>query len=339
MKHMTRLSLTAACFGMLLMILDSKTAVSAAREGLELCIRTVIPSLFPFFVISSWMTPLLLGCRNPLLRPLGRITGIPAGAESLLLVGFLGGYPTGAACVAEAFRSGRLPRQDAQRMMVFCSNAGPSFLFGILGSLFPRPWMIWLLWGIQIASALICGILLPGGRSRHCRMTDETHTSLPAALTLALRSMALVCGWVILFRVILGFGDRWLFWLLPPEWTVLLSGILELTNGCCSLPGICGVGNRFLMASLLLSFGGLCVAMQTASVTENLSFRLYLPGKLLQCAVSLILSLAAQGILPEGIKLPPFMFPLLTAAFIGLCFLIPRAKKEKSSSIPGALGV
>lgn len=339
MKQMARIRLTSASLGMLLMILDSKTAVAAAREGLELCIRTVIPSLFPFFVISSWMLPLLLGSRNPLLRPIGRITRIPEGAESLLLVGFLGGYPTGAACVAEAFRSGRLPRQAAERMMVFCSNAGPSFLFGIVGGLFPSSWITWILWGIQIVSALVCGILLPGGPGGHCIAAKETHSSLPAALTQAIRSMVLVCGWVILFRVMLGFGDRWLFWLLPPEWSVLVSGVLELTNGCCSLPGICGVGSRFVMASLLLSFGGLCVAMQTASVTDGLSFRLYLPGKLLQCALSLILSLGVQWILPEGIKLSPVIFLTLTATVIGLYFLLSPAKKEKSSSIPGALGV
>ncbi len=339
MKHMARISLTAACFGMLLMILDSKTAVAGAREGLELCIRTVIPSLFPFFVISSWMTPLLLGSKNPLLMPLGRIIRIPAGAESLLLVGFLGGYPTGALCVAEAFRRGRLSRQDAERMMVFCSNAGPSFLFGIVGGMFPRNWMVWLLWGIQIVSALVCGILLPGGADGQVTLPEETHSSLPAALAQALRSMASVCGWVVIFRVLLGFLDRWLFWVLPPEWSIVLSGVLELTNGCCSLPAVCGIGSRFLLASVLLSFGGLCVAMQTASVTEGLSFRLYLPGKLLQSAVSLMLSLAAQVLLPDGVKLPMMLFLLLPSAIFALYFLRSGAKKEKSSSIPVKLGV
>ena len=34
--------------GMLVLILDAKTALAGAKEGIQLCLYTVIPSLFPF---------------------------------------------------------------------------------------------------------------------------------------------------------------------------------------------------------------------------------------------------------------------------------------------------
>ena len=43
----------AAVAGMLAMILDSRIALSAAAEGVQLCISTVIPSLFPFLFLSG----------------------------------------------------------------------------------------------------------------------------------------------------------------------------------------------------------------------------------------------------------------------------------------------
>ena len=37
--------------GLLILILDGKTAYNGAVDGIELCLKTVIPALFPFFVI------------------------------------------------------------------------------------------------------------------------------------------------------------------------------------------------------------------------------------------------------------------------------------------------
>ncbi len=84
--------------GMLALILDGRTAIEGARQGIELCLRTVIPSLFPFFVLSILLTSSLLGSSLIVLRPLGRLFGMPEGAESLLIPAFLGGYPVGREC-------------------------------------------------------------------------------------------------------------------------------------------------------------------------------------------------------------------------------------------------
>ena len=51
-----RISIVLPCAAMLALILDSKTALLGAQSGLDLCVRTVIPSLFPFFVISILLT-------------------------------------------------------------------------------------------------------------------------------------------------------------------------------------------------------------------------------------------------------------------------------------------
>ena len=68
---------------MLALILDGRTAIDGARQGIELCLRTVIPSLFPFFVLSILLTSSLLGSSLIVLRPLGRLFGMPEGAEPL----------------------------------------------------------------------------------------------------------------------------------------------------------------------------------------------------------------------------------------------------------------
>ena len=114
-----------AAAGMLVLILDSGLALEGARDGLTLCIQTVIPSLFPFFVLSSVLLSALSEQDSILIKLLAKKLMIPQRAASLVIPGFLGGYPVGAKCVADLYESRQISKKDAQRLLAFCSNAGP----------------------------------------------------------------------------------------------------------------------------------------------------------------------------------------------------------------------
>ena len=86
---------------MLALILDSRCAADSAREAIELCIDTLIPVLFPLFVLSAMLVPALGALRMPLLS---KILGFPEGGGGLFLIGCAGGFPVGAACVTQAAR-------------------------------------------------------------------------------------------------------------------------------------------------------------------------------------------------------------------------------------------
>lgn len=279
---------------MTLLILDAKTALLGAKEGITLCLYTVVPSLFPFFIVSVMLTSCLTGITIVFLRPLGKLCGIPNGAESILLLGFLGGYPVGAQSVTDAYKQGQLEQKDAHRMLGFCSNAGPAFLFGMIGPLFSSPIIPWVLWLIHILSALIVGMILPNKQHSTCNLSAIPTLSLPQALERSLRIMANVCGWVIAFRVILAVLNRWILWIVPVGWQPLMSGLLELSNGCQALRALSSEALRFIISSAILGFGGLCVGMQTISVTGDLGTGLYFPGKLLQAIFSVLMALLTQ---------------------------------------------
>lgn len=330
----------AASVGMLLMILDTKTAVSGAQEGLRLCITTVIPSLLPFFLLSILLTASLSGIRSRLLGPLGRLLRIPKGSEALFLIGALGGYPTGAQAVAAAYGDGQLTRTDARRMLGFCSNAGPAFLFGIAGGNFSAHWVPWALWGVHLVSALAVGIILPGGSGEKAVLSPGKQVSLSQALERAVSVMARVCGWIVIFRVILSFANRWFLWFLGTEQQIMVSGLLELTIGCTSLSCIPKEGLRFLLCAVFLGFGGLCVCMQTASVTTGAGLGMYFPGKLLQSVISLLLSAIIQQFAfprQQQAAVGPLFFLILSAILTVTVFCLQKI--EKRGSNPAAIGV
>lgn len=272
-------------------------AADAARQSLALCLRTVLPSLFPFFVLSS----MLVSCGGaealgralaPVMRPLFYLGGAGAGA---LALGLVGGYPVGARTAAELYRSGALSKPEAERLLSFCNNSGPGFILGICGGAVLRdPRAGAYLYLVHAASAVLTGVLL-----RRCALMERSvrrpprrvcpanaAAAFPAAVRDAFSAAWSVCGFVVIFAVILRLAAH----VLPGR--VLLVGLLELTNGVLALPADRG---GFLLCAVFLGWGGLSVHAQTLSVLDGtgLSPRLYFLGKAVQAALSAPLALLA----------------------------------------------
>lgn len=276
--------------GMLALILDAQCAMDGAAQGVSLCLRTVIPSLFPLFFLSSWIGNGLTGLKLGFLRPIGQLLRLPQGGESFFLIGMTGGYPIGAKTLAEACREGRISACNFRRMIAFCSNTGPGFLFGMGAVLFSNRAWCFAAWLIHIASACLVGFLTPGGEAETMVQPEFHARSTADTLHSAIKATAMVCGWVVIFRVLLAFLQRWILWLFPAWLSILMQGFLELTNGCCDLYLIEEEGLRFVFFTTLLGFGGLCVTMQTMSFCKDLPAVLYIPGKLTQSLLSALLS-------------------------------------------------
>lgn len=312
MKYSEKIKCSAAALGMLLLILDSKVALDGALEGMELCLRVVIPALFPFFVLSALIADAAASQRANWLRPLGRLTGIPIGSEAILLTGYLGGYPIGAKAISQAYHQGRLSREDAARMLAICNNPGPAFIFGIAGSLFPGKGAGFIVWLIVILSSLTAAAIAPGKSREIYRQTKGKPVTLTSAVSQSLAAMAGVCGWVILMRIGIVFLRRWFLWRFPDEVSVVITGILELANGCTELHKLPDTALRLVICVGMLTFGGLCVTMQTASVADGIDMSRYIPGKLLQTAIAMVLALMV-------VKRSFVSIILLTAVLLTIC--------------------
>lgn len=287
--------LCAAC--MLLLILDAKTATNASRSAVELCLYTVVPNLFPFIMISIMLTGTITGFRFRVLQPISKLLGIPQGAQSILLMGFLGGYPVGAQSISDSYHAGRLDHSAAVRMLGFCNNAGPAFIFGMISGLFSDPRIPWVIWSIHVFSGCLVGILIP--KTRSVSFINKTQTPINASTVLekSLKTTGVICGWVIIFRIIIDFAHKWVFATLPPNAALMLEGVLELANGCTAASQIEPEGLRFVYICAILGFGGLCVLSQTKSMTKGLGLGLYFPGKVLHCVFSITLSIWIQPLI------------------------------------------
>lgn len=297
-KRTAVLALTGA---MTALILDSRCAADSARAALELCTGTLIPCLFPLFVVSAMLVPGLKAIRFPFLS---RLLGIPAGSEGIFLLGCAGGFPVGAACIAQAAEQHSISKADAARMLGICSFCGPSFLFGVIAAVrsLEEAAMLFL---IQLETALVTAAFWPGP-SRASYQSSAEPVSLPEAVRRSLSSMASVCAWVILAGVAAGFLSRWLFPLIPPAPGVLLTGLLELTNGVFALERA-PEGLRFLLCSVFAVFGGVSVLLQIGGLAAwaGLSMTQCIAQKAVQAILAAILALLLLRFGPRVLFLPP----------------------------------
>ena len=302
---------TAAC-----LLFRPEISAAALQSGLQVCANAVLPSLFPFFLLSElWIRSGLGNAVSELASPIVQhVFHVPKTGASALILGMIGGYPIGAATIASLYQKGFLESADANQLLLFCCNAGPAFLVGVLGGgLFQSPVIGLALWGVHLLAACCIGIVLrkkdvPKNRTTHEKvMKTETGVFTESAVS-AIATAVRVCGFVLLFSLLSGHIMAIEILHRIPFFPVLL-GSLELAGGSALLASVpWNAGIKFVIAAVLSGWGGLCVHGQTISILQeaNLSVKSYLYGKLLHAAVSGLIAMMVVPLLPLSVHCSSF---------------------------------
>ena len=300
---------------LLALLLSSDAAAEGCRGALSVCARLIVPSLFPVFVLSSYCTALgLPGVLGRMLAPAAmRLYGVSGPGASALLIGLTGGYPAGAAYIAEMERSGAVSVGEAERLLAFCNNSGPAFLVGAVGiGIFHSAAAGLLLYAVHVVSALLTGLFF----RRRVAFDDlppvfldtvEPAAALSQAVRGSVAAILNVCGFVVCFTVLLavlnsfgalsllcGFLSERFGWALPVS-RALLVGFLELGSGVACMEGLALSPATLALASFLTGWGGLSVYFQTLSLLSGCKAKgaLHLTGRLLCAGIGAVLAYLA----------------------------------------------
>lgn len=268
------------CLAALLLFPDAVRSSTAG--GIGYCLSVLAPSLFPFMALSSFAVnspaAQILG------RPLGPMTRwvfrLPGCCALPILMSFIGGYPAGARGVSLLLEQGKITRDQAGRMMLFCVNPGLAFVVsflgaGVLGSI-RAGWMLFL---AVTAAGLLLGVLTalpaPVPEQDSAPVSGSHAGALMRSVTDAARSVLVMSACVVLFSVLTavlhGCGIfQWTVRLLSRtgifssmEWAAVLSFLIEVTGGVGDAAEL-SVGAGFYAFGL--AFGGACVHMQVLAL-------------------------------------------------------------------------
>lgn len=306
---------------------DSGAVMHYTREAMDMCYEFIIPSLFPFFVCSglliySGFTEVIARWAENVMRPLFNVA--PSGAAAFVL-GIISGFPSGAICAAQLYKSSNLSKAEAERLLAFSNNCGPLFIIGTLGvSVFSSPVHGAALYIIHIISSIIVGIVFRNwNKGRHISPPTHINTdnitlseAMSNAVTKSASSIITVCFSIIFFSAI----SRALLDLfpMPPVLYAIVSGLCEFSGGVLKISSLdISISQKLVLSSLIVGFSGFCVHLQVMAVTAGagLSLKPYLLGKCLHAITAAVITAAAVWIWSPYLSVGTFKSPVLSSAF------------------------
>ena len=274
------------------LLLLPQAAAAGVSRGLSLCACLLIPSLFPFLVLSGFLTRsgLYVAIGRRLQKPTMALFGLPGCCAPGILLALIGGYPTGAVAVAELREQGRITEAQAGRMLRFCVCAGPAFLVSAVGvGMLGSAAYGWVLYLAHITAALLLGIgerllcgPLPDGEAKPAEPpAPGPAAALAESVRAGCRSMLQLCGFVVAFCTLLSLLDalglpaaveHLLSLPFAPRGGAsplrgLVSGLLEISTGCLEMVGS-GAPDALLLG-FIVGFGSLSVHCQLCAALHG----------------------------------------------------------------------
>jgi len=207
---------------LVLAFLYSEETISAMSAGMRLCVNTVIPSLFPFMVLSELFVA--SGAAQLLGRifglPLSKMLGVSGEGSVAWLLGIFCGFPVGIRCAVSLYERGRISRAELEHLCAFCNGPSSAFLISAVGSsLFGSKKLGILLYLAHIISSLIIGVCSrpyfsrqTEKKSEYClseinnsKDSERFSSCFSRAVTSSASSMLFICAFVIFFSALTGF--------------------------------------------------------------------------------------------------------------------------------------
>ncbi|MCD8238165.1 MAG: hypothetical protein LUC92_02345 [Clostridiales bacterium] len=313
------LSLLILLFNIMLIFFPSN-AVEAAKQGLKLWYNAALPSLFPFAAGTSLLIYLnFINTLSRFLVPVSeKLFGISPQGFFAFLSGITSGYPMGASTIAGLYETKQISKAEALHLSLFCNNSGPLFILGTVGSVMLKSQKSGLILLIShyLAPVTIALALKPFAPKfkENCNRKQYTSLSFGKALSLAIEksslSMINVGGFIVFFSVITELisltgilkavsNPLSLLGISPSLSQSFILALVEMTKGC-ALISQWSEPLRLPFLSLLISFGGLCVAAQSISFLSSVGLPAgsYIKGKL----ISAVLSFAYCIIITAAVK-------------------------------------
>ncbi|MEG1176272.1 MAG: hypothetical protein RSD62_06410 [Ruthenibacterium sp.] len=288
-------------------------AADGILRGLALCYRSVIPALFPFFILSKIiLTSPFAGALGLPLLPYTRfvLRVRDKRAATALLLGLTGGFGGGASCLQSLYQSGILSRSEVQRMLWCSINAGPAFVVACVGSgMLGSARSGWLLYAALCIGSFCCGAAgsffdrdntakvidknidqaacanaKKEPAIRHNFEAQKNSQSFSESVREAVFSTLTLCGFVLFFSFLLAVA-------MPPSASdlsrFLLCTLLEVTSACSTATAGSMLFPIFFCCAALSIMGSSVWAQVRALLDSDISLSALLASRLMHLPISL----------------------------------------------------
>ena len=305
------------------------------KKGINLCLYTLMPSMYPFMFLSSFIISSSLAEKSELVFAFvtRKILNLPGICGVIIILSMIGGLPVGAKAVEDAFDNGCITQTEGQRLLTFCINPGPAFVITSVGFYFMNSKLVGVIIYISLVlSSLTIGFLtkfifhsdgsfIYNKKEKATQITNFS-VSLVSSVSTAIRSIINVSSWVILFSCIIELIG---VFPLSEGTNLFISCITEMTTGVKVASGKVPVP----IIAGIIGFTGICGHMQIMPTVIKLKMplRYFLAARVINAALATVISMllldvffvsvetVTIGYLPETLA-SDFSFPVCIGVLI-----------------------
>ena len=149
-------------FIIICIIIEPAKYSSVAFKGLEIWVKILVPSLFPFFVLTKLFSSsnFVYDFTSIFRKPIKTLYNCPPISAYIFFMSIITGYPVGAKLVSDFYNENKLSKNEAVRTLSFSANSGPMFILGSVAiGMFASKTMGFIIYISHILGSLLNGIL------------------------------------------------------------------------------------------------------------------------------------------------------------------------------------
>lgn len=332
------LTISSAIILIALFSLCSKTVIDSVMYSLRLCYTSVIPSLFPFFILCEFLMSAAAG--------IGTNYSVTAFAAGLIT-----GFPTGVRNVCRLYTEGCIDKKSASALLHCTANASPAYIVSFIGICIIKSKTAGIILLVsQILCAFACAVFFgcfKKGNTKKSRLSVLNITEIACeSLSNSVMSCLYVCGYIIFFGIIADIAAsaglaqlaaRILFFLPEGQAGALSIGIIEITRGVYMLDF--SEKGAIVIAAVIVAFSGISVIMQCIScvIKAGLPKRPLITGKLIYTVLMPIIAKCLSELISvDGGKSPGTDMPITTfilfVIFLAACIIFIYNYFDKSKN-------
>jgi hypothetical protein len=284
----SRKSIPLACavlFFILLLTFPTEVA-NGIRQGSFVAYKAIIPAVFPFMVLSEFLTKIDFAIFEQNLGTiLAKTFGISPVGCRVVLIGWLSGFPIGARLCCDLRKAEKISDKEAERLLFLSSLCSPAYVIngigiGMLGNI-----SIGIkLYIILLTSHLLAGLFTFGKTSALQFNEKESTVSVsPFSITEAIEKAADGCIRISAYLAFFSAASSVVSKVIAHKFiSSLIASVLEIGGGTIQ---IISLNSRYsyVILSSSLAFSGISVAMQTRAFAKEgeITMKTYYFGKAL----------------------------------------------------------
>lgn len=287
----------------LFLIFLNKTIVfDSVSFGINIWIKNVFPSLFPFFIISDILIKYNITSYIPswIKKIFRYLFNVSDNVITIFFLSMVSGFPSNARNTRIMYDNNMISVDEANYVLMFTHFSNPFFILGTVSVFFLKNET----YGIIILvshylSNFIIGILFRNKKYySHINYTNVNNkcqnfsSVFVNAISSSINSLIMILGTLISFLVISSLIiDLFKFNLYSDA---IVKGILEITMGLKSL-SLLNIDDiyKVVISTMFLSFGGFSVHMQVISniIDTDIKYFYFFFGRVIHVMLSFVLSL------------------------------------------------